>query len=46
MGLLLIAAGICFVWFHIISQSGNALLAHQSEEVTFAGCREVVDIPD
>ncbi len=45
MGLLLIAAGILF-WFHIISQSGNALLASQSKEVTFVDCREVVDIPD
>ncbi len=25
-------------WFHIISQSGNALLASQSEEVIIAGC--------
>ncbi len=33
-------------WFHIISQSGNALLASQSEEVTIAGCGQVVDIPD
>ncbi len=33
-------------WFHIISQSGNALLASQSEEVTIAGCGRVVDIPD
>ncbi len=33
-------------WFHIIRQSGNALLASQSEEVTIAGCGRVVDIPD
>ncbi len=33
-------------WFHIISQSGNALLASQSEEVTIGGCGQVVDIPD
>ncbi len=33
-------------WFHIISQSGNVLLTCQSEEVTFVGYREVVDIPD
>ncbi len=33
-------------WFHIISQSGNALLASQSEELTIAGCVQVVDIPD
>ncbi len=26
-------------WFHIISQSRNALLASQSEDVIFAGCR-------
>ncbi len=29
-------------WFHIISQSGNALLASQSGEVTIAGCGLVV----
>ncbi len=45
MGLLLIAAGM-FFWFHIISQSENAVLASQSEEVTIAGCGQVVDIPD
>ncbi len=33
-------------WFHIISQSGNALLASQSEEVTIAACGQGVDIPD
>ncbi len=33
-------------WFHIISQSGNALVASQSEEVTIAGCGQIVDIPD
>ncbi len=33
-------------WFHIISQSGNALIASQSEEVTIVGCGQVVDIPD
>ncbi len=33
-------------WFHIIGQSGNALMASQSEEVTIAGCGQVVDIPD
>ncbi len=32
--------------FHVISQSENALLASQSEEVTIAGCSQVVDIPD
>ncbi len=31
-------------WFHIISQSGNAVLASQSEEVRISG--QVVDIPD
>ncbi len=31
-------------WFHIISQSENAVLA--SQEVTIAGCSQVVDIPD
>ncbi len=33
-------------WFHIISQSGNAVLASQSEEVAIVGCGQVVDIPD
>ncbi len=33
-------------WFHIISQSGNALQASQSEKVTIVGCGQVVDIPD
>ncbi len=33
-------------WFHFISQSGNALLANQSEEMTIVGCGQVVDIPD
>ncbi len=32
--------------FHIISQSRNALLASQSEEVTIADCGQVLDIPD
>ncbi len=33
-------------WFHIISQSGNAVLGSQSGEVTIAGCGQIVDIPD
>ncbi len=33
-------------WFHIISKSGNAVLASQSEEVIIAGSGQVVDIPD
>ncbi len=31
-------------WFHIINQSGNDLLASQSEDATIAGCGQVVDI--
>ncbi len=33
-------------WFHIIDQSGNALLASQSEEVTTSSQFQGVDIPN
>ncbi len=33
------------VWFPIINQSGNALLASQSEEVTLTSHFLVVDMP-
>ncbi len=32
-------------WFHIINQSGNALLASQSEEVTSSSHFRAVDLP-
>ncbi len=45
MGLLLIAAGMCF-GFILLANQEILLLASQSEEVTIAGCGQVVDIPD